>query len=444
MAWDTEIPRTDGMTYIFGNPPFVGARIMSPEQKKELSSAWGGIRGSNQLDYVTGWHAKSKDFFASRDGCFAFVTTNSIVQGQAVATLFAPLFESGWRIRFAHRTFSWDSEAPGKAAVHCVIVGFDRENKSTPQLWDYPDIKGEPVAVPVEKEINGYLVDGENVLIEARSSVLSSELSPVRFGSMPNDKGFLVPKSGTPRPSHDEVAMKYVHPFLGGRELLHNEDRWCLWMAEDTFDPGDIERSKELKERVLAVQKHRLASKRDATRKLASTPFLFGEVRQPRTIYLAIPKVVSERRRYYICSTLTPNVIASDLLFTVEDPDGLQFALVSSSMFIIWQKTIGGRLESRLRFSNTLTWNTFPVPQLSEQQREKIIKTGKNVLKARELHPERSLAEHYNPLAMAPELVKAHEALDREVDKAFGASRKLTTERQRQELLFENYAKLTS
>ncbi|WP_210385938.1 type IIL restriction-modification enzyme MmeI [Corynebacterium sp. HMSC28B08] len=178
-----------------------------------------------------------------------------LFRGQAVATLFAPLFELGWRIRFAHRTFSWDSEAPGKAAVHCVIVGFDRENKSTPQLWDYPDIKGEPAAVSVEKGINGYLVDGENVLIETRSSVLSPELAPVRFGSMPNDKGFLVPKTGTERPYRDPIAMKYVRPFVGAQELLHGEDRWCYWMADDSFSPEDIKKSAEKPEsKVFALQ----------------------------------------------------------------------------------------------------------------------------------------------------------------------------------------------
>uniref|UniRef100_UPI002610BBA3 DNA methyltransferase n=1 Tax=uncultured Actinomyces sp. TaxID=249061 RepID=UPI002610BBA3 len=315
MAWDTEIPRTDGMTYIFGNPPFVGARIMSPEQKKELSSVWGGTRGSNQLDYVTGWHAKSNDLFATRDGRFAFVTTNSIVQGQAVATLFAPLFESGWRIRFAHRTFSWDSEAPGKAAVHCVIVGFDRENKPTPQLWDYPDIKGEPVTVFVEKGINGYLVDGENVLVETRSSVLSPELAPVRFGSMPNDKGLLVPKVGTERPYHDPVAMKYVRPFVGAQELLHGEDRWCYWMADDSFSPADIEQSVELKSRVQGVRAARLGSKRLATQKLAATPYLFGEIRQPKGDYLCIPRHVSETRKYFTASLFSPDVICGDANF---------------------------------------------------------------------------------------------------------------------------------
>ena len=443
MAWDTEIPRTVGRTYVFGNPPFVGARIMSSEQKEELSAAWGGIRGANQLDYVTGWHAKSRDFFAMRDGRFAFVTTNSIVQGQAVATLFAPLFESGWRIRFAHRTFSWDSEAPGKAAVHCVIVGFDRENKPTPQLWDYPDIKAEPVAVPVEKGINGYLVDGENVLIETRSRVLSPELAPVRFGSMPNDKGFLVPKAGAARPLHDPIAMKYVRQFVGAQELLHGEDRWCYWMADESFSPADIEKSVELKTRVQGVRSARLESKRLATQKLADTPYLFGEIRQPQGDYLCIPSVVSENRRFFTAQRLDESVISSNLVFTVEDPDGFLFSMISSSMFITWQRTVGGRLKSDLRFANTLTWNTFPVPELSDKQRGAIIRAGKKVLDARALHSERSLADHYNPLAMDPALVKAHDTLDKEVDKAFGASRKLTTERQRQELLFSNYVELT-
>lgn len=199
-----------------------------------------------------------------------------------------------------------------------------------------------------------------------------------------------------------------------------------------------------LKEAVTAVQQHRNRSTRAATKKLADTPHLFGEIRQPETDYLCIPSVVSETRRYFTAQRLAADVISSNLVFTAEDPDGLQFGLVSSSMFITWQKTVGGRLKSDLRFANTLTWNTFPVPELDEKTRERIIKAGQKVLDARALHPERSLAEHYNPLAMAPELVKAHDALDREMDKAMGAARKLTSERQRQELLFANYAKLTN
>ena len=188
----------------------------------------------------------------------------------------------------------------------------------------------------------------------------------------------------------------------------------------------------------------RAASPKASTRVFADSPHLFTEIRHFDTNYLAIPRHVGENRRFFLAQRFTPDVICGDANFQVDDPDGLQFALISSSMFITWQRTAGGRIKSDLRFANTLTWNTFPVPEVDETTRKRIIKAGQKVLDARALHPERSLAEHYNPLAMAPELLKAHDALDREVDKAMGAPRKLTSERQRQELLFANYAKLTN
>ena len=199
-----------------------------------------------------------------------------------------------------------------------------------------------------------------------------------------------------------------------------------------------------LKERVGAVEKMRLSSKKKTTQESAATPYFFQENRQPNEDYVAIPRVVSETRKFYTVAHLPADVIAGNKVYTAADPEGLLFGLISSSMFITWQRAVGGRLESRLSFANTLTWNTFPVPELDEKTRERIIKAGQKILDARALHPDRSLAEHYNPLVMAPELVKAHNALDREVDKAMGAVRKVTTERQRQELLFANYAKLTN
>lgn len=186
----------------------------------------------------------------------------------------------------------------------------------------------------------------------------------------------------------------------------------------------------------------RIRSKKKATQQSADTPYLFQENHQPNCAYVGIPRVVSEARKFYTAAHLDPDVIAGDKVYVAVDPEGLLFGLISSSMFITWQRAVGGRLKSDLNFANTLTWNTFPVPELDEKMRQRIIKAGKKVLDVRALHPERSLAEHYNPLAMAPELIKAHDALDREVDKAFGAPRKLTTERQRQELLFANYEKL--
>ena len=214
-------------------------------------------------------------------------------------------------------------------------------------------------------------------------------------------------------------------------------------MADEDFDPADINRSPALKQRVEAVREMRRASKKAATKELANVPYLFSERRSQSTPFLCIPSVVSETRKFFTAARLPAETIASNLVFQTPDEDGLQFALISSSMFITWQRTVGGRLESRLRFANTLTWNTFPVPELSEQDQAAIIDGGKAVLEARAKFPNRSLADHYQPLAMDPDLLKAHDKLDRAVDKAFGAPRKLNNEKQRQELLFQNYVKLT-
>lgn len=441
LDWADILPASAAKTYIFGNPPFIGQYTKTAEQTADMKQVWGKDY-DGYLDYVTGWHAKAKDLLADRSGEFAYVTTNSIAQGQPVPALFGPLFRERWRIKFAHRTFAWDSEAPGKAAVHCVIVGFTRDSETKPRLWDYPDVKGEPVEQPVAQGINAYLVDSPNFLVSKSSRPISSVVPPVTKGSQPTDSGFLAPKSNVQRPEEDPIAMKYVRKFVGAKELLHGTDRWCLWLEDAT--PTDIQDSAEIRQRLLGVKQFRLKSSKRPTREAARYPGLFTEIRQPKNDYTAIPSHVGENRPYWLVQHFSSDVIASNANFVVEDPDGLQFALISSSMFITWQRTVGGRLKSDLRFANTLTWNTFPVPELDEKTRQRIIKAGKKVLDTRALHPERSLAEHYNPLAMAPELIKAHDALDREVDKAFGAPRKLTTERQRQELLFANYEKLIS
>lgn len=443
--WAEIVPEVTGQTYVFGNPPFIGQYTKTAEQTADMKRVWGADY-DGYLDYVTGWHAQAMRLLNDRRGEFAFVTTNSITQGQPVPALFGPLTREGWRIKFAHRTFSWDSEAPGKAAVHCVIVGFTRDRAGKQRLWDYPQVKGEAVELPVEIGVNAYLVDGPNVLVRKRSKPLSSLIPELYFGSKPADGGNLIVEiADYDEVMTDPIAAKYVRPFRMGRELVRGLDRWCLWMADD-FDPADVTRSPILKQRVQACQRFRENSVATGDAyKLRATPHLFRpNPNRPTVPYVGIPRVVSETRRYYTVARLGPDVIAADSVYTAADPDGFLFGLVSSSMFITWQRTIGGRLKSDLRFSNTLTWNTFPVPDLDDATRQRIIAAGEKVLAARELHPERSLAEHYNPLAMDPALVKAHDALDREVDKAMGAPRKLTTERQRQELLFANYGTLTA
>ncbi|MFZ2562671.1 MAG: DNA methyltransferase [Corynebacterium variabile] len=442
LGWEYEIPRTNGATYVFGNPPFLGDHTRTKDQLADMQAAWGGDKKLSRLDYVTAWHAKTLALLAARTGSFAFVTTNSITQGDQPARLFHPIFDAGWRIRFAHRTFPWNSDAPGKAAVHCVIVGFDRESTPRPRLWDYPDSTGEPVNVPVEEGINAYLVDGPNVLVDKRSKPFNLQLPEIRRGSMPTDGGNLIIEPDQyEEVMADPVAAKYVRQFKMGRELVRGTDRWCLWL--DDLEPADVPKSPVLRRRIQAVADFRRQSKATTTREYPF-PHLFRQPQQPDADYVGIPRVVSESRRYYTVQRLSEDVIAGDKVYTAEDPTGLMFGLLSSSMYMAWQRTVGGRLKSDLSFSNTICWNNFPVPELDDKARTVIIAAGQGVLDARALHPERSLADAYNPLAMDPTLVKAHDKLDRVVDKAFGADRKLTTERQRLEILFARYAEMTS
>ena len=444
LDWAEILPETSGQTYIFGNPPFIGQYTKTKEQTADMKRVWGKDY-DGYLDYVTGWHAQALNVLQTRHGEFAYVTTNSITQGQPVPALFGPIFRDHWRIKFAHRTFSWDSEAPGKAAVHCVIVGFSRNTSVKPRLWDYPDVRGEAVPVPVEKSINAYLVDGPNILVKKRPKPLA-DIPPARFGSKPADGGNLIVEAEDYAEfANDKIASRYLRPYRMGRELVRGLDRWCLWMAEN-FDPTDLQKSALLRSRITACKNFRESSSTagDAF-KLRDTTHLFRPNKhRPIVPYVAIPAVVSETRMFYTAAHLDPATIPGNKLYTAEDPDGLLFSLISSSMFITWQRMVGGRLKSDLSFANTLTWNNFPTPDFDATSRKKIIDAGQKVLEARALHPERSLADHYSPLAMDPALLKAHDSLDKEVDKAFGAPRKLTTERQRQELLFENYSKLTN
>lgn len=430
-----------GQTFIFGNPPFLGHATRTKEQAEELRRAW-GRRDIGRLDYVTSWHAKTLDLFGvnNRAGEWAFVTTSSITQGEPVPALFGPIFENRWKIKFAHRTFAWTSEATGKAAVHCVIIGFTRNYELKSRLFEYPDVKGEPQEISVRDRLNAYLVDGANVLVEQRRTHISEHLAPAVFGNMPRGKALIIEPDAYEEVVSDPIAAKYIRPFKMGRELIHDTDRWCLWMVD--LDPSDISKSPVLKKRISEVKQAREESSAASTRDMALTPHLFGQRSQPSNAYLAIPAVFSESRLWATCQRLPAEVIAGNKIYTVDDPDGFAFAVVSSSMFITWQKTVGGRLKSDPNFSNTIVWNTLPLPPVDNGLKKSIIDAGKKVLEARALHPERSLAQHYNPLAMDPALLKAHAALDRVVDKAFG-SKSNPTEAERQATLFKCYAEMT-
>lgn len=442
LDWAQTLPEPKGQTFIFGNPPFIGQYTKTAEQTTDMKHVWGKDY-DGYLDFVTGWHAQALKLFADRAGEFAFVTTNSITQGQPVPALFEPIFREGWSIKFAHRTFGWDSEAPGQAAVHCVIVGFTRDHAVKQRLWEYADPKAEPVEVQVKMGVNAYLADGPSVLIAKRSKPLSPLLPPVRFGSKPVDGGnLIVEPADYETVMADPIAAKYVRPFIGAKELIRGSQRWCLWLTD--VEPADIFKSPVLRERVEANRAWRSAQTPTGDAyKLKDIPHLMRPNKErPLVDYVGIPRHFSETRSYSTVQLFSEKVICGDANFTAADPDGLLFGLISSSMFMAWQRATGGRIKSDLRFSNTLTWNNFPVPELDEKQQKAIITAGKKILEARALHPERSLAEHYNPLAMSPELLKAHATLDKAVDQAFGATRKLTTEAQRLEILFRNYQTL--
>ena len=438
LDWVTVCP-PQGQVMVAGNPPFLGPHTRSKEQLVDLQSVW-GTKDLGRLDYVTGWHRKCVDYFAGEDdGRFALVSTSSVAQGDQATRLFPYILNNGWRLRFAHQTFAWTSEATGAAAVHCVITGFDKRDKPAPVLFEYPDFKGSPQSVKA-RHINAYLVDGPTIAVTPQSIPLAPDLAKVVLGSMAKDGGHLIVEPEDYEQFRtDPIAAKYLRPYIGSRELLHGESRWCLWLEDAA--PRDLSRSRVLRERVEAVRTFRLGAKAPSTNDFASIPHLFTQRAAQRTAFVCIPGVSSEARPYLPCSRLGPEAIASHLNYQVQDPDGLQFAILSSAMLLIWQKTIGGRLESRIRFAVRTVWNNFPLPQLTREQHEGLVSAGKTVLAARNQNPDRSLAQHYSANGMEQELAAAHLELDRQVDALFGVGTN-PTEGERQQALFEAYLSL--
>ena len=470
--WSKVLPVTaqdvvDGVrVYIAGNPPFVGQAKKGDAQDQGMRLAWGDDY-AGYLDFATAWFAKAARYLKTLQeqaetpdakvvpGDFAFVSTNSIVQGQPVPSLFGPLFRDGWRLKFAYRTFPWESEATGKAAVHCVITGFTRskvsERSRTVRVFDYDWSTRRTVEQEPVHALNAYLVEGPNVLVEKRSTPLSSQLPLTYFGSKPVDGGNLIVEvEDYPTVTADPVATRYLRPFRMGKELVRGLDRWCLWLEDASEE--EIASSPVLNARVEANRGWRSSQpqKGDAY-KLRDIPHLMRPNKaRPLEPYVGIPRVVSDNRPYYTVKPLSPEVIAGDKVYTAIDPDGFLFAVISSSMFITWQRAVGGRLKSDLSFSNTVVWNNLPLPQISEEQRRKVIAAGRKVLAAREAIEERagepvSLADMYASLAtMDPALRAAHDELDSAVDVAFGASRRCSSDAKRLEILFERYQELTA
>lgn len=351
---------------------------------------------------------------------------------------------AGWRIKFAHRTFQWDSEAPGKAAVHCVIIGFTRDRAKKRRLWDYLTARSEPLEATGVRSINAYLVDGPEILVGKRTTPLAPDLPMVDYRSKPADGGnLIITPEDYDTVMADPVMAPYVRPYVGSKELLSDRKRWCLWLPE--MDSSAPARSPELKRRLEGVAAMREASSAASTRDWARFPRLFRQTGLVSDVpFVGIPEVSSENRYYLPVSHLEPEVIISNKVYGAVDPNGIVFAVASSSMFWTWMKTVGGRMKSDPSFSSTITWNNFPMPALTSEQRAALASAGAKILDARDQHPGRSLEDHYTPLSMTPELVRAHDQLDTVMDKIIGAPRRCRTILERQELLFASYVRMTS
>lgn len=444
LDWESVVA-ADRCSFVFGNPPFLGKQHQSDDQKADLAAMYGDAKGAKELDLVAAWYVKAARYASETTTC-AFVSTNSIAQGEQVSLMWGQLQSYGLHIHFAHRTFRWSNEAKGVAAVHCVIIGFGKTEPARPAIFDYHDIAGEPQET-LAKRINAYLVDAPDVLIESRRTPISP-VPPIVFGSMPNDGGNLLLNDDerdaliTAEPS----ASHWIRRFLGAREFLNGLSRWCLWLKD--LPPGALTKMPHIRSRVDAVQQYRLASKRAATKKLATTPGLFGEIRQPDSDYLLVPRHSSERRAYIPVGFMPPEMIAGDANLVIPDATPFHFGVFSSAMHMAWVRTVCGRIKSDYRYTNEIVYNNFPWPvDANDKQREAISAAAQGVLDARAQFPDATLADLYDPLSMPPALVKAHQALDRAVDAAYvpsGGKRTWATEAERVAFLFEQYQKITS
>ncbi|MCK4025705.1 DNA methyltransferase [Streptococcus iners] len=439
--WETVVDK-DKLNYIIGNPPFLGARVMSKEQKEDLLSVFGNYKGAGNLDFVSGWYLKAAQLMSGTNIQTALVSTNSITQGEQASLLWKILLQDfDVSINFAYKTFKWNSEAKDKAAVHCVIISFGKE-KADKVLFETLD------QVVKVSHINGYLIDAGDIFIENRSKPIG-DVPVMQFGSMPNDNGYL---SNYTQEEKEVICQQYPHaekffrPIYGAKEFINRKARWAIWL--DKTNPSEWRTIKPIIDAVQAVRESRESSNRASTRKLADTPYLFGEIRQPESEYLIVPKVSSERRRYIPIGFMTPEKLASDLVLVIPDATLYHFGILTSNVHMAWMRTVAGRLKSDYRYSAKIVYNNFPWPEVTEEQKEKIAQTAQVILDARALYPDSSLADLYDELTMPVELRKAHQANDRAVMTAYDMTKEVDgkktwlTESETVERLFELYEEL--
>ena len=438
----TDVAPPERVSYLLGNPPFVGKKEQTPKQKEEVTAVTAGIKGAGVLDYVSAWYLKAAKFIRATQIECAFVSTNSITQGEQVGVLWPALLALGVRINFAHRTFQWSNEAKGIAAVHCVIIGFALRDRSTKVLFEYDSPKGDPHAVVV-KNINPYLVDAADIVVEKRSRPISA-VPEISYGSMALDDGHLLfspDERKTLLASHPD-AEAHLRKFVGGEEFLNGGERWCLWLTG--VSPADIRRWPPVLDRIEAVRHYRSSSGRENTQEMAKFPALFGENRQPDGPYLLLPKVSSETRPYMPIGIFGPDTVASGSALIVPDGSLFHLGILSSSMHMAWMRYTGGRMKSDYQYSSQIVYNNFPWPDSpSEKQVAAIMTSAQAVLDARLQFSDASLADLYNPDTMPQALMKAHQGLDRAVDASYG-KKIFASDAERVAFLFELYQKYTS
>lgn len=432
--------------YILGNPPFVGHQWRTEEQQAGMHAVWGRDGQVNRLDYVTCWFHKAVEFLKSGSSArIAFVATNSISQGEQASILWSWLYAQGVSAFFAHRTFQWTSESRGKAAVHCVIIGLTKDAPSSCTIFDYADIRGEPVSAQVP-QINAYLVNAAHILVPARTKAPEG-IPPMFKGSQPTDGARIkLPNGGYETFSNlilDEEERrttlgrepsleKWLRPYVGGDELISGVWRWCLWIKD--IQPHEIKASPELQERLERVRKGRLKSPTPSVQAFATTPWLFTQDRQPDGDYIAVPEVSSETREYIPIAVLPAKVIASNKLQIIPNGDLWLFAILTSAMHMGWMRTVSGRLKSDYSYAPTV-YNSFPWPELDDAKKENLRASAQVILDARAAHPDSALDVLYAPDTTPADLRRAHQANDKLVDRLYLRAG-FSSERARVEHLF--------
>ncbi|HFI0150401.1 TPA: DNA methyltransferase [Streptococcus suis] len=440
--WETVVDK-DRLNYIIGNPPFLGARVMSKEQKEDLLTVFGNYKGAGNLDFVSGWYLKAAELMRGTDIQAALVSTNSITQGEQASLLWKILIQDfDVTINFAYKTFKWNSEAKDNAAVHCVIIGFGKE-KAEKVLFETLE-----QVVKVE-HINGYLVEASDIFIENRTKSLS-DVPDMGIGNKPIDGGFYLFEKSEMEDfiKSEPKSANYFRKWYGAKEFINQAPRYCLWLGDAS--PAELRSMPQVMKRIEAVRNYRLESPSAGTRKIAEKPTRFHVENMPESTYIIVPSVSSERRRYIPMGFMAPENLASNLVLIIPDATLYHFGILTSNVHMAWMRTVAGRLEMRYRYSAKIVYNNFPWPTVTEEQKEKIAQTAQAILDARALYPDSSLADLYDELTMPVELRKAHQANDAAVMTAYGMTKVVDgkktwlTESETVERLFDMYEELVN